>query len=196
MSACINLLPSRVRRFQALKTAIRVWLLVWLSLVAVTIAMIAMELSRLNRISAQRQKLEAVGAECTEMEQDIARMQRRLTALQQREQSALALAADRPVLTLLGTVSRAARACDDKLYLKHLSLRRATLTSVAAGKAAPAKTPSTAVLDGIAASNLHISRFAACLREAGVFSRVDVKSSVEKSQKDLSVLEFRIECAF
>lgn len=202
-----NLLPFEHRRTALLRSRFLQWCLVWIACVLIAAGLWWLKESGYRRSldtmeTAQRSYLPLKKLmrqrEATRSELD--RLHAKGTLLGQlREQ--------RPILTLLGAVSESARKCGGRLVVRNLSFER---HETPAETDAPARKTSkkkrqpppeekalpwaTVTFQGDALDNLAIATFAAGLRDAGLFRRVELKSSVGKQSADTAVHSFVVEC--
>ncbi len=187
----LNLLPAQYRRWALFRAALTVWAGVWLiGILAACVvgwqirssrAGVHEEVSRLERMHAPMQALEA------EMEG----IGKRLAEVQVEERAAAGLEIDRPPLALLGIVSRAALACDERLHVRECSLRRKAPASGAA--------PSDAYVFGIKGAALDllcVTKFHGVLRTAGMFDRVELRPTTSERIGDLDGYVFEVQCFF
>jgi hypothetical protein len=194
MNRHLNLMPLRVQYRQALWGLARRWLLVAAVAVLVAFGLAwrtwAGYLATLQRQAELRSAVQAARQTLDEVKS----MQRQLKATTRQQAVALALADERPVLTLLGVVSQAARASDVEVAMEKLSFTAAA----AEGKA---KSPALAVanrleLRGVGRDNVAIAQFVAAMRDAGVFAAVDLKATAPSQLGSAQVRTFHVECTY
>ena len=111
--------------------------------------------------------------------------------LKQHDKLRLVLAGERPMITLVGLVSRAAAQCDSRVSVQRLAVqqRQSVLTE---------KTNSVDLLEleGIAVNHLDVTRFVAALRDSRVFQQVQLKYSESQKQNQIEAQRYRVECTY
>ena len=109
----------------------------------------------------------------------------------------MALCDERPVLAVVGLVSRAAQSCRGGVLVERLEFQRDD-RSVSQGRAAhqAAGGAGLLLLTGVGRSNVAVAQLAAALRDAGVFDRVEVKSTAAEKRTHGDFQSYTIECGF
>jgi len=218
MKSHLNLLPLEHRARETARRQLLQWGLVWVVCAVATAG--AWWLKR-DRCRAVRQRLEAFERDHAPLEQIVqesARMRAELDRLLAKGTLLGKLLDEKPPLTLIGVVSRSARTCDGRLVVQTLAFRRrerppqvddpapgdrrrgpagapASDRKEPAGPAAPATEPwGSVALEGKAMDNVAVATFVVNLRESGLFRRVELKSSVDKSAADGQIRTYLLEC--
>jgi hypothetical protein len=127
---------------------------------------------------------------------EIKSMQRSLRSTRRQQAVALALNDERPVLTLLGVVSNAARDPSAEVAIEKFKF---TAAALAEGKAA--KTPAQPQLNrlelhGVGRDNVAIAQFVLALREGGVFAHVNLQATAPSQLGEVQVRTFQVECTY
>jgi len=107
--------------------------------------------------------------------------------IQRREKTALALAARRSTLSLLGSVSAAAQQNQGRVYVNHFNFR-------GGGDITDENAQTLLQLRGIGQDDAAVTRFVEHLRAAKLFGKVELKSSGAARLGDIVVREFQVEC--
>jgi Tfp pilus assembly protein PilN len=195
MKSHVNLLPYGVLSQQV----IRCWLVRWAVIGGLAVAGAAIALAHVRhaaiRTEAQRERLEADYRPVADAKKQAKTLRTQIGELEQREAISMALSDERPVLTVVGLVSRAAQACRGGVLVEQLEFQRGGV-SQAGGRAAH-HAPSGAgllSLTGVGRSNVAVAQFAAALRDAGVFQRVEVKSTAVEKRANGEFQSYVIKC--
>jgi hypothetical protein len=218
MNSHLNLLPLEHRVRETARRQLLHWCLVW-ALCAVGCG--GVWWLKQGRCRAVRQRLEVAQRDCAPVKQTLReneRLRRELDRLLAKETVLGKLLDEKPPLALIGVVSRSARTCNGRLVVGSLLFRRherpSEVDAPAAGKprARPANSPAagtkgppepaapktepwgSVALDGKATDNVAVATFVVNLRESGLFRRVELKSSVDKSSADEKVRTYSLEC--
>ena len=207
MKTSVDLLQSEYHLVTLLRRRVLQWSLVWGACVVIALATWWLMQSRL---SGARRAMEA--AQCSylpveKLSQQNATMQRELRQLQAKGTVFGQLRDERPLLTLVGLASQAARQCNGRLVVRKMSFRRHEETPRDDGrqqkdrkgrqqeKAAKRDSPwATVSFNGDALDNLAVATFVVALRDSGVFRRVELQSSVESKAADTETRSYSLEC--
>lgn len=193
MKSHLNLLPYDYLRRELLRRRLVQWAVV--CSVTLVLVLITGWMQRVND-AVMANHLESLRAEyepVRQLEVEAASLQRQLDEIKSREAITLNLAINRPVLTLLGVVSTAAKQGDGHVAVGTL----AVVETAARDKHSQADAPTNTVsLDGIADDDVAIARFAAALRTGQVFRTVSLKNTGDHEISAVKVRSFSIECAY
>ncbi len=134
------------------------------------------------------------------METELGRLHAKGTVLGQ-------LRDQRPLFTLIGTVSKSARECRGRLVVDEMSFQRnpnptsANRPQRSSGRptdnqpgAEGSGARASVTLRGTALDNLAVARFAAALRDSGLFQQVELKSSVGDQSAAGNLRAYLLEC--
>jgi Tfp pilus assembly protein PilN len=197
MKSHVNLLPYSVLSQQVVLS----WLVRWAVIGGLAVAGAAIALANVRqaavRTEAQRERLEAEYRPVAEAKQQAQTLRAQIDELEQREAISMSLCDERPVLAVVGLVSRAAHACRGGVAVEQLEFKRDGAPQ-AGGRGARAEPGGDGLLSltGVGRSNVAVSQFAAALRDAGVFQRVEVKSTAAEKRADGEFQSYTIECGF
>jgi len=207
MKSFVNLLPFEYRRRELVRRRLLQWSLVWLVCIA---AVTGIGWAKYGRWRRLQQAIGTVQHRYRPLariisQRDAARGE--LRKLHARGTVPSELVEQRPVVTLLAVVGRSAQKCDGRLVLRNLTFQRQKAPP-ATGARQDRKNPkkpqppvavqnrpwATVTFEGDALDNLAIAKFAAGLRDTGLFQRVELKSSVGKEAADVITHTFTVEC--
>lgn len=192
--AHLNLMSSESIRRQALAEATRIWICL-ASLAAIGAALlVAGETWSAQKESQRLAALEAQHAPIRQLRSEIKELQTKISRLSSDQQLALELAANRSMVTLLGSLGTSAAAAGGDLYVASLKLERLEgLDATASGHVAQ--------IEGICVDSLAVTRLADLLKETQLFSTVQITSSGSRqiqtrSAQTQAVTAFDLECRF
>lgn len=189
MKTHVNLLPIAYRRKQLL------WLRSkqWTAIAGVALAAAAMacwvQLTRNHRDQLRLESLRREYLDVKETADKVELLKKEIDDLRQKEAIVLSLADEQPMLTLVGIVSQATRQCEGGLCVQRMQLQRRTEGE---GKF----NIRVLTLEGIAADNHLVARFAAALRDSEAFARVELKSSGRRIVQDAEGQAYSLECVY
>lgn len=187
MTNHVNLLPMRYRQGQMIRRRIGQWCAVW------ALAATALTLTGWTHWSTYRAdvlKLESLTREFApidQMSREIDAITDRIDQLEQRESLVLELAAEESMLSLMGILSTAAGDCGGAICIQRCQLQR---------RDSGEQTLKVLTLDGIGEDNLAVARFAAALRDAAPFRRVELKSTGLGAPTRVESRTYSLECVF
>jgi len=207
MKTFVNLLPFGYRRRDLFRARLVQWCLVWLACATVATGTWQVKRSRylssLRAMEAAQSRylpLAELSRQRDAARKELDRLHAKGTILEQ-------LRDEKPILTLMGVVSDSARKCKGRLFVNDLSFERherRTETARPQSRKSKGESPppaakkaepwATVTFKGDALDNLAIATFAAGLRDAGLFRRVELKSSVGKKASLPAVRSFVVEC--
>jgi hypothetical protein len=207
MKTFINLLPFEYRRRELVRLRLLQWSLVWAGCLLLIVA--AWWLKQ-GQHRASRQAVEAAETRFRPLKQLMGQrrvMENELRKLHAKGTVLGQLRDERPLFTLIGMVSESARECRGRLVVDEMSFQHNTNATSTdrpqrdSGKptdnqpAADGSGPRASVtLRGTALDNLAVARFAAALRDSGLFGRVELKSSVGDHSAAGNLRAYLLEC--
>ena len=189
----LNMLPVRYRRQQLLVRRLRQWAPVWIATLFVAAGIGWFQASECRSLSMQLRSYEGRLAQVKQSQSDLAAMRSELEGLRGREALVLELSEQRPVLTLLGLVSRAARECDGNVFVTRLAFGTDATTR---NRQENPDQAGVLTLEGVGLDNLSIARFAAAIRSNDIFQDVKLRSTGEQTIEGKLARSYIIECAF
>jgi hypothetical protein len=207
MRIFVNLLPFEYRKGEVLRRRLLQWSLVW-TLCLVTA--IGVWWLKQNRYRASFHAADAAQRRYLPVERLVEESEKtRIELKGLRAKGTLwgQLRDERPLLTLIGLVSRSARQCNGRLDLHRLLFerqeehpktddRRRDRGNQQPQQPAEEETRPWAVvtLEGEARDNLAVATFVVALRDTGVFRRVELKSSTGKDSVKPGVRSYLLKC--
>lgn len=187
----LNLMPARYRRWALVRAAVTAWAGVWLLGLAVTFCIWWQLTSGWGDVHKEASQLERRYAPTLALKREIQAMRQRLAGVRTEEEAAAGLESDHPGITLLGLISRASKACNQRLHVRECVLERTTSAREAATGASQILTVKGAALD-----LLCVTRFHALLRDAALFQRVELRPTTSERIGDLDAYAFHVECLY
>jgi len=192
MNHSLNLMTSRSRQHELIRHRIRQWSAVLVVTGLVGFGAEALLYHNARQLATRRDQLQADAAPLRALQQDIERLQRRIAALRQQEQIAIALAGRLTPLYPLGVVSKAGAVCGDRLHVTHMDLLRSE--TPADGDSGEGECLYTLALTGTGLDNATVARFGDFLSRDGGFRDVSVSTS-ECVVGETEACSFNIQCA-
>lgn len=189
MKTYVNLLPMVYRRKQLILRCARQWTAIWLAALTGVGVLYWAQHTHNHRARSRLETLRRDYAPVKQMADEVASLQVKIEELRRRESIVLSLADEQSMLTLIGLLSRATKQCDGKLCVQSLQLNR---RQDGAGN----QFIKVLQLDGIAADNHLVARFAAALRDTEAFQRVELKSSGRRVAQESAAQVYSLECYF
>ncbi len=196
MKTYVNMLPQSFRKRNMVRARFVRWAPVWVLVFAGATAACWTEYSKFKAESHVVQAKEGRYAAVDALNAELASIREQLKGLQEHETAAAELVNNQPLLSLVGMVSRSALQCNGKLRVENFSLGRGAASVPRANhQQSPGATARRQlVLGGKSLDNLSVPKFVALLRQAGIFEKVELKSSKEGSSEDDSTHTYRVEC--
>jgi len=205
MKRSLNLLPLGHRVRELTVRRLLGWSLVWAVCAAATLGL---WWPKQGRCRTARQAREAAQSSFEPLEGLLAEsdsMQEELDWLQANGIVSGKLLDDKPVLALIGQVGQSASECHGRLVVRNLLFERRehpVEIDQPEPKGPKEKTPepedtgpwAVVTLEGEAVDNLAVATFVVGLRDSGLFRRVELKSSHEKSPTQNAFRSYQIEC--
>lgn len=208
MKRFVNLLPWNYRRRQLVRRRLMQWGAVGAAVLLAGAGWLGAGLVQRAEVQQLVADLETEYAPVAELTAQLTQGRMELRRWEDRRKAAAALEETRPALTLLGLVSRCARACEGRLRIDQLSLQPRPPSPAAEPRrpASPGRTapqpprpsgPSaTVTIKGQALDNLAVARFVANLRETRAFQRVELKSTAEQPGGQGRLRSYLVECTY
>lgn len=208
MKRFVNLLPWTYRRQQLARRRLLQWAAVWALLLPLAAAGLGAALLRRAELRQRGADLEAQYAPVAELARQLTEGRKTLRQWEDRRKAAAALEETRPALTLLGLVSRCARACEGRLRIDKLSLQPRQAPSASEPPKTPLGRPgpqtsrvagrpsATVAIQGQALDNLAVAQFVAHLRETRAFERVELKSTAQQPGGQTQLCAYLVECIY
>ena len=128
-----------------------------------------------------------------QLKKQIGTLRTQLEDIKLREAIMLRLAVHRPVLTVLGVISAAARSCAGHVAVSTLAV---TTQDSHGGQRHDNDHACLVAIDGVADNDAAISRFAAALRTHGVFRQVSLKNTGDHEMAGVNVRSYSIDCKY
>ncbi len=194
-----NLLTWRFRLQLMIRRRLTQWAFVWIATLLICFGWWQVSLKALQFESDRVALMETRYSPVIQKQAEIQRIRRELDDLNS-HQSLLVQLDDEPIpYHLLALVSMQVQQRDGAVRIESFKLTQpdgaVAASQASAGKpAAPNTAHSTMTLQGMAADNLAVSLFVAGLRDSGVFSAVDLKSSTGARVENTRAHNFTIEC--
>lgn len=187
----LNLLPSSYRRRQIVLKRVRQWSMVWGVALVLALVFGWFCAADCRKLSSDLDLLEAKYSRVKNTQQELRVARKELQELEQREALVLELSQRRPMLSLLGILSKAAQQCDGTVSVRHIAWE--TDSSNSAGAAAGELEPRL-TLRGVGLNNLWVAQFASALRRNDVLREVQLKSTEQQIVNDKVAHGYQLEC--
>jgi hypothetical protein len=187
----LNMLPIQYRRRQVLNLRLRQWSLVWGAALAMALALGWFQCSDCRRMSSDLELLEAKYNRVKDVQTRFETAQAELQELEQRESLVLELSQRRPMLSLLGILSRAARQCGGNVSVTHINWNadRHDAPADAQDELQPLLT-----LQGVGLSNLYVAQFVSALKDNEILCDVTLKSTEKQVINGKVAHGYHMEC--
>lgn len=196
MKTYVNLLPWSCRRARLVRRRAVQWSLVWAACACLLGGDWWLKHGNYQDELDAQQYLERRHAPIARLSDEMVQLGARLRSLHQQEQRLSQFVDQRPALTVVGLVSRSARACQGEIQVEHLTLQLAEDQAAPQDAAQAGKVAASLVLKGMGLNNLAVARFVTALRDSAAFERVELKSSVEHTVRDGQAWQYQIECGY
>jgi hypothetical protein len=187
MKTHLNLMPMPYRRRNLIRRCLRRWSLVWLLAVFVLSLLAWTQWSQYRSGVVRLESRLREYAPIQELADETEQIQKRLGELQQREALSLSLADERSMLSLLGVLSHAAKSSGGQIAIAGLRFER---------RGDRPQQKNSVTLNGVAVDDFSVARFAAELREANAFSRVELKSTGDATVGKRNARTYSLECSY
>ena len=189
MKTHVNLLPFAYRRRQLCWLRCKQWMLLGTLVLGFGALVCWIQMTRNRR---DQLRLEALRSEFTAVKETadkVELLKKDIDELKRREAIVLSLANEQPILTLVALISQATQKCDGKLSVQRMQLENRSDSEHNANS-------KVLMLEGIAADNHLVARFAAALRETEAFQRVELRSSDRRIVHDAEGQAYSVECVY
>ncbi|MHC4403474.1 MAG: hypothetical protein ACYTG0_27775 [Planctomycetota bacterium] len=202
MKTYINLLPLEYRRRELLKRRLAQWALVWAGCLLLAGGVWWLKHGRYRASQSAVESAEQRYFPLAKLMQQRDVMHRELRELSARGTVLGQVRNGRPLFTLIGLTSKSARRSNGRLFVRrmafaqHLTEPETAAQRSGAGRNAPAETMPWAgvTFQGEALDHLAIAKFAAALRDSGLFRRVELRSSVDGKSEHPDARSYLLEC--
>jgi len=187
MMSYLNLLPLAYRRKQLILLRLRQWSVAWVVSLCVTGLLGWTQWSTFRagmlRLASLQEEYEPI----KQTSEEVDRFGQTIEDLQQRESLVLELADEQSMFTLMGVLSRAARACGGRVSIQQMVVQRRTDGE----KAVRALT-----LTGLAENNKDVASFVDELRKINAFDRVELRNTGMTDWNSIESRTYNLECVF
>jgi len=188
MKTYVNLLPWEYRRDRLLRRRLKQWSLVWLACAVLAGIFAWTRYERVQQTRAEMLARQQQTAPVQELLADVRQLRLDIQQFSERETLVGQLREDRPPLTALGLVGRAARACGGRLRLTQLTFDRQ--------QSQQANAPAVLTINGLGLDYVVVARFVVALQEAQAFDQVGLKSSGQQQVAGGQLQSFLVESKF
>ncbi len=187
MTIRVNLMPLAVRRRIVLNRAVRLWLVVYLAAGVLLSLGYAFSWRHALQAAQSRDLYQTQYKPIEEKKRQILRNARRMEHLRTYEKLPLALVNEMPPLTVIGSLSSSVKNTNGQVFIETFEFR-----SPEPSHGGPVRR--VVSLRGIGQDDAAITQFVDQLRAAGLFTQVELKSTLAKRVRELNVREYQIEC--
>ena len=196
MRSMINLLPMAYRRQQVVRKRVVQWTSVVCVVLFVGWSWHQFEYREALALSQQLESLEREYRPNTTMLAQLVSMRQKLEELQQQEAVAKKLEYQRNALTLLGVISETAKATDGRVRVTKVELVGFQDTQEQEQAAVGDMPTSGLVVSGVSLDNPAVTELVDGLKEAKIFSSVELLSSKEREEGETSMQDYAVRCVF
>ena len=202
MRTYVNLLSPKYQKTALVRKLLVRWCAVWVLGISVIAGVFWLNKEQYQRTAESMSTAELACMPVVEAAEENSRMRGQVSRFDCRETLVGQLGDDKPVLGLLAVVSKSARACNQRIVVRDLHFEQQPESpqptpeknKPAEENLAPPDPEAVLTIEGDALDNLAIAKFAAALRDTGIFREVELKSSVGKSSANLSIHSFIVRC--
>ncbi|MCA9249257.1 MAG: hypothetical protein KDA42_19180 [Planctomycetales bacterium] len=187
----LDLRSDRIRRRTTLTGVARQWIPPIAAVLIVGLTMCANTWTVSRDLASRRIALELECQPLLQLQDEATSLRSEIAALRERENLALALLEEKPILTLVGLVSRAASANRQAVYIEEMHYLRNEEIEIASEGTT---TPCSVALKGMGENHLAVARFVAALRDTQVFSNVELGASGRTSRGPQDARSFELRC--
>jgi Tfp pilus assembly protein PilN len=192
----INLLPGSFRRQQLIRIRAIQWSTIICAVIAVGWGWTWLEEGEAVALTQQLASLEREHAPSKTMMRQLVEMREKLDELQQQEAVAMELEYHRNALTLLGVISSTAKATNGRVRVTHLTLTGFQNVRQPQAGETPQQTSEGLLVKGISLDNAAVVEMLDGLQNSGVFSRVELLVSKERSDGAGALRDYEVRCEF
>ena len=196
MRTYVNLLSPKYRKTALVRKLLARWCAVWVLGMIVIASVFWLNKRQYQRTAESMSAAEAACMPVVVTAEENTHMRGQVRRFDCRETLVGQLGDDKPMLGLLTVVSKSARVCNERIVVRdlHFEQQSESPTITPEKDKPPADPGAVLVVEGDALDNLAIARFAAALRDTGLFREVELKSSVGKSSPVLPIHSFIVRC--
>lgn len=196
MRTAINLLPTSFRRKQLLRRRAIQWSTV--ACIAIAIGWSWHWFERREQVALQQQleTLEREYAPTKVMMSELVKMRQQLDDLQQQESVARELEYQRNPLTLLGVLSKTARAANGRVRVTKVDLTGFQNMQRKDPDAVRNNAEEGLVIRGVSLDNPSVAELLDGLQDSGLFRRVELLASKEREENEQSLRDYEVRCEF
>ena len=189
MKHSLNLMSEKSWKREQMRRSVRLWSRA-LVVVMLLLSVVGIAKYRECQHDARLQAYAESGYEPTrQLKLENNRLRNQIQLIQTEERFSLALAEDRPVLSLIGLTTRAVTEQDGQIYLQQIEIEREAVVLEPSG-------PSTLsfTLGGLAVNQSAVTQLTDALREAGPFVAVEMSMNSPTIINKQSPQAFSIQC--
>lgn len=202
MNTYVNLLSPKHQRTALVRKLLARWCAVWALGITIVAGVFWLNKAQYVRTAASMSAAELACMPVVAAAEENDHMRGQVRRFDCRETLVGQLGENKPVLGLLDVVSRSARVCNERIVVRDLHFEQQAESRKTtpekdistATNGSPAEPDAVLTIEGDALDNLAIAKFAAALRDTGIFRDVELKSSVGKSSPNLPIHSFIIRC--
>jgi Tfp pilus assembly protein PilN len=196
MRTMVNLLPVSFRRQQMARKRATQWMVVMCVVLVCGWALHRLELREQTALEQQLDILSREHRPTQSMLKQLMKMRHRLVSLQEQESIARELEAGRNPLTILGTVSKNARATKGRLRVTQLDLKEFQTSTFGGGANPSHAAKSSLALSGVALDNPAVAELLDGLQDAGLFGRVELLTMKQREDGSGKLRDYEVTCEF
>ncbi len=191
MKRHLNLMSSQARVRETVRWRTRQWLRV-LAVVGLFLAQLGIiQWWRCDQEWEQLDVYEAQYEPFRQMKSENKKVQRQIETILDRERIPLALAKERPVVTLLGTISKAVVESQRLVYIKQLDFHQDILPTGTTNELV-----GDMVIEGVGIDGKAVAQLTESLRHAVPFADVKLTSTETVDTENQRMQAFTIQCSF
>jgi hypothetical protein len=192
----INLLPMSYRRQQIVRKRVVQWTSVVCAVLFVGWSWHQFEYREALALSQQLESLEREYRPHKTMFAQLVSMRQNLEELQQQEAVASKLEYQRNALTVLGVISETAEATKGRVRVTKVEVVGFQNAQEDVQPAVGDMPTSGLVVSGVSLDNPGVAELVDGLKEAGIFSTVELLSSKERAAGEASMQDYAVRCTF
>ena len=189
----MNMLPTRIRRQQIVVRRAKQWGGIWGGALLMALTIGWFHAADCRQMADDLEVLEARYGRVKNVQLALTTAQTELQELEQREALVLELSERRPMLSLLGTLSRAAQQCEGNVSVRQIiwNAEGEAAHASAAGNVQPLLT-----LHGVGLNNVWVAQFAAALRNNEIMRDVQLTSTEQQTINNNAAHGYQLFCTF
>lgn len=187
----LNMMPMKYRREQIIRQRLKQWSVVWGIALSAAVACAWQQTVDCGKMAAHLEVLEARHLRVEDSQSALEAVRDELRDLEQREAILLQLSQRRPMLSLLGVISQAARQCDGNVSVNNICWNVLGNDARTAGL-----DPSQPLLTlhGIGLNNIWVSSFAETLSNSEIMRDVELKFSEQTVINGKTAHDYHLVC--